>query len=305
MPLFTVILITSLPYITSLIKRKSINHNKPVNSLVSIVQFTIIFILLVCTIFIYRHKEYLLSYSVGINSNNVITLQLNTDILKHYNELTSEFKSHSQIMDVTYASNEPNNVEYKISNKNGKETKFGIWIVDNNFMSFFNIKSLEGEEFNGKTSSRNYSTIVNQKAFEKYNLELHQPIPSLWSKCKLSGVCENFNYESLHSDIEPLCLIYQRNYCNVAYIKYTGQPSSVLEYLQKSVNKFNPELPFQYHFLKDTFLNYYKDEIYLLNLLSLFCVVAIFITIIGLLGLTNVLIQKESKRNWYSKSQRS
>ncbi|WP_044212892.1 ABC transporter permease, partial [Saccharicrinis fermentans] len=123
----------------------------------------------------------------------------------------------------------------------------------------------------------------------------HKPIPSLWSKCKLTGVCENFNYESLHSDIEPLCLICQRDYCNVAYVKYIGQPSSVLEHLQKSVTKFNPELPFQYHFLKDTFLNYYKEEIYLLNLLSLFCVVAIFITIIGLLGLTNVLIQKRVK----------
>jgi putative ABC transport system permease protein len=291
--LFTSTLITFLPY--SLSGMKSVHYNKSFNSVISTIQFVIIFVLLVCTAFIYKHKEYLLSYSVGISNDNIITLQLNTDVLKKYNEITSEFKSHSQIIDITYASNEPNDVEYKVSKENGKQIKYGIWIVDNNFMSFFNIKSLDGKALDGNTLISSYNTIVNKKAFDKYNLELHKPIPTLWGKCKLSGVCENFNYESLHGDIKPLCLIYKREYCNVAYIKYVGNPGPVLDHLQKSIKRFVPELSFQYKFLEDTFSDYYKDEIYLLNMLSVFCIIAILVTIIGLLGLTNLIIQNRIK----------
>ena len=261
------------------------------------VQYSISIILIICSLFIYKQKDFLLKFNTGLTSKQIISLNLNTEISKNLNTFKHEINSHNQIIDVTFASNDITHIETNLVLINEREVKYGLWMVDNNFLDFFNIKIVNGSNFTYNYETQKYKCILNHSAVNQYKPldKIGEVIPGLWRNSELLGVCKDFNYASLHNKIEPLCFILNRDYCNTAYIKFKRNPEIIIKYLRNTTNKLYPNIPFKYSFLDDTFKNLYQAENSLLKLITTICIIAIFISSIGFHALVVANSQKRIK----------
>jgi len=86
------------------------------------------------------------------------------------------------------------------------------------------------------------------------------------------------------------------NYYNTAYVKFKAGSDlrSGMEHVRESLEKFDSEYPFVVRFYDEVLQHTYEKELKIGSLITLFSLVAIFISIVGVFGL--VVFESEYKR---------
>ena len=119
---------------------------------------------------------------------------------------------------------------------------------------------------------------------------------------KILGVTKDFHYKSNHHTIGPL-VMYQ-NIENIhkivafrnAYIRTHSQNiSHTIKEIEAIVKKLEPEFPAQVHFLEAAIERLYRGEVRFEKLITAFTILAIFISCLGLFGLSTYLAQRRTK----------
>ena len=101
------------------------------------------------------------------------------------------------------------------------------------------------------------------------------------------GIVDDFHFHSLREPIKPLCLQTGQRYTQYLSIKInTGDLPGTLTALGKKWEKTVPNRPFSYFFLNEDFNSQYKSEERFGTLFLYFSALALFITSLGLLGLS-------------------
>ena len=106
-------------------------------------------------------------------------------------------------------------------------------------------------------------------------------------KRKIVGVMKDFNIESLHTKIAPVCFTFMPgNYPGYLCIRLNGNNiQGTIKAVEKLWNDFSNRQPFQYSFFAEEFNKQYETEIKAGRIFILFSVLAIFIACLGLIGL--------------------
>jgi len=114
---------------------------------------------------------------------------------------------------------------------------------------------------------------------------------------KVVGVVKDFNFHSLHRDIEPLYLYFNPNERNY-YLSVKLAGGTIKENLKNIENtfaSFSNKYTFDYTFFDELFNKAYQEEIRMEKLLNVCAILAIFISCMGLLGLALYTIEKRTK----------
>ncbi len=115
---------------------------------------------------------------------------------------------------------------------------------------------------------------------------------------KIIGVMKDFNIESMHKAITPVCftVLYRGGGDQYAAVRLTGKdvPSTIRSIGQVWQN-FTTKQPFQYDFFSDTWDHLYTSEIKTGKIFIIFSVLAIFIACLGLLGLITYITNKRTR----------
>ncbi|MCU4156528.1 ABC transporter permease [Carboxylicivirga sp. A043] len=260
-------------------------------------QFVASLVLIISSIVIYQQKQFLLNYDTGIVSNNVISFPLSGKIKSNLESFTSELENSAHITDVTYAAHGPSNTMMGWGRTiDGEQASFYVWPVAENFLSFFEVKVLNGRDYSTNLLDDN-KFIFNQAAIDKYSWEhkLNKKFPTFEGEADLIGFCENFHYASLHHTVDPMCFWLNRKRCNMAFVKYSGSLPVVLEHIESCFKAISPSHMFDYGFVDDTYQAYYKSEMRLFKLISFFSFIALLITAIGITGLVTIITQRHVK----------
>jgi putative ABC transport system permease protein len=110
------------------------------------------------------------------------------------------------------------------------------------------------------------------------------------------GVVKDFHYSSMKEKIAPSIFWFAPQYLNRIYIKTTAlDAQKVISAAGKQFKQYNGEFPFDYSFLDDIFDNIYKTEERQGTLFTYFSAIAIFISCLGLLGLTAYTAQVRTR----------
>jgi putative ABC transport system permease protein len=108
------------------------------------------------------------------------------------------------------------------------------------------------------------------------------------------GVVKDFNFKSLHTKIEPLIMGLEA--CNNFYFRMKPDKiTPTLKFIEKTYNSFNNPNPLNFHFLDDDFDNLYRTEQRMGKVFGLFTFLAIFISCLGLIGLSSYMIERRTK----------
>lgn len=262
------------------------------------VQFITAFVLIMSSWFMYLQNGYLRHADVGYDRDQIILSSINPHIVKSKNAFTNQLKSFAEIADVTYAASALSTAD----NYNGWSTQFNgekimfQWIpVDPSFIDVMNINISEGRGFR-EDDQKTGKYIFNEKAKNEFGLTLNALVDST----EIIGFIPDIQYTTFHTISAPMAFYVspKNDYSQYAYIKVkTGSDMrSAMEHIKSVARNYENGQPLQIRFYDDIFNQVYEKEQNLTLLISLFSVIAIIISITGVLGLVffeNEYRQKE------------
>ena len=298
-------------YMTSLdpvktIKGRVVNgrSGKIFENILTIIQFVISIALIIFIGIVYRQINYMRTKKLGYNKENILYITLrNREVSKKYLLLEEMFKNIPSVKDVAAGSAVPGygfTSNGYIPEGSDKPLMFNALEADYNFIPTLGIQLKEGRNF-----SRQYPTdekdacLINETLVRQ--LRWKAPVGKIIERNgvnnKVIGVIHDYFGASLHQQIQPL-IITMRPYRGFYYlfVRIDGKNiTSTLNQMQKEWKKMAGFLPFDYHFLDDTFDELYRDDIRFGIIFLIFTVIAIFIAGIGLFSLTLFSTQTKTK----------
>jgi len=114
-------------------------------------------------------------------------------------------------------------------------------------------------------------------------------------KGQIVGVTKDFHFESLHQDMVPLAMAMSPDGYGWWSVRTSGDIRTTLNHLESVWKARFPNNPFQYEFLDDRFGALYEREQTQQILFGIFAGIAIFISCLGLLGLSMYMAELRMK----------
>ncbi|MGZ8538143.1 MAG: ABC transporter permease, partial [Flavisolibacter sp.] len=169
--------------------------------------------------------------------------------------------------------------------------------VDKNFIEFFKTPMKEGMGFENVAPGAP-SYILNETAVRKMGLKdpVGQSIKFHNEPGTVIGVVSDFNYESLHKDLEPALIQYNPNETGIIYA--TVLPSDakkVISDIEKIWKEYEPNLPMEYKFLDEQLATQYDKENRAKTLFDAFSIITLLISCLGLFGLATHSAERRVK----------
>ncbi|MGH7600957.1 MAG: ABC transporter permease, partial [bacterium] len=115
-------------------------------------------------------------------------------------------------------------------------------------------------------------------------------------KGPILGVIKNFNFTSLHREVEPLVMIYDPK--QILSITIRIRPEEVagtLTSLEQTWNRLSPAWPFEYFFLDESLDALYRADEKVGQIFGSFAALAVSIACLGLLGLAAFTAERRTK----------
>lgn len=272
-------------------------------------QFIASFALIIGSLFMYLQNRYTHTASLGYDKEALIVSDLSWNSKKSCTVLENQLKTHPEIAEVTFTQH-PFAMEGDVYMNWGREYKdkdisFNVLCVSPSFPDVVGLKPKEGRNFReGDQQMKFGAFLINEKMQKEYGIQVGDMIDSM----QVVGVVPDYIYGSMRRSITPTALmVYGKQ-----MIEWNGgSPENTYAYMyvktQKGVNlddalhivrgeleKVDPDYPFDVRFFDDVLNQLYKNEQRLTTLITLFSLLAVFISVVGVFGL--VVFDSESRR---------
>jgi putative ABC transport system permease protein len=121
-------------------------------------------------------------------------------------------------------------------------------------------------------------------------------IPELFQEGEVIGVVPDFHYTNLHSEEKPLVIAPRKmfNYCFLISID-PNQRSRAITAIALTWKEINPEFPFQYEYITDSYQKIYAAEYTETKVLSLFAIISVILSSLGIFSLASFSIERRVK----------
>ncbi|MEM6830354.1 MAG: ABC transporter permease, partial [Bacteroidota bacterium] len=174
--------------------------------------------------------------------------------------------------------------------------------IDFEFEKSLGIKTLRGRSFSKQFSKDSIEAImINEKLAEMIGLEnpIGKRVAFTNSEYEIIGIFKNFHFKSLHHEIGPLALKIWLGPPRNLMIRYQTQNigQTLRDFSIAWQEVFTEEaFPFDYRFLDEQLQAMYEKEAEFAKLLKVFTVLAIFLALLGLFGVSSINIQQKIKQ---------
>jgi len=280
-------------------------------------QFGVSIVMIICTIVIGQQMHYLQTKDLGYNKDQVIIVPTNKGRKEGFalaQLYKNELQKHSEVLNVSTAAYSFAETPWAtLGFKDDKNIyrSFRFNQVDPYFVDAMKIKMVQGRSFQpNNTVDFNNSAIVNEALVKEFGLK--DPVGKKFGSYTqtIIGVMKDFNYESLHTAVQPLVLALNgdtmfRQSSDVSFaispqprISVRLKPGNVsdqINMLKKAWKKVAPNQDFEYHFLDETLAASYKQEQKMSVIVQLASMLSIFIACMGLFGLATLTVTRRTK----------
>lgn len=169
------------------------------------------------------------------------------------------------------------------------EIDFVLRRVDENLIQTLNIDMVAGEGFTDKLGSPESYLVLNEEAVGLMGIK--DPIGKkiqLWGEDKtILGVMKNFHTASVMQPISPVVFRYAPKNLDLAMVRiHPGSEVKTIESIKQVYTSYNPGFNFNFAFQDQSVSAQYLTEKRILSLSKYFAFLAIFISCLGLFGLS-------------------
>ncbi|HEV7347738.1 ABC transporter permease [Telluribacter sp.] len=269
-----------------------------------VVQFMLSVLLIVGTLVVYRQMDYIQTKNLGYDRENLIYLSAEGELVGKYETFKQELLARPGIQSVTYMNGTPTerygstgNVQWPGKDPNAS-IEFMFSTVDYDFTKTLKVK-VTGRDFSKEFGQDSTNFLINETAARRigYDDPLGKPL-TMWGKPgTIVGVIEDYHTGSLHQQIEPMIarLDPDPDRKNILVRTGPGQTKEALASLEALTRQLNPEFPFSYRFADEAYQHLYRTETVLGSLANYFAFLAIFISCLGLLGLSAFMAEQRTR----------
>ena len=272
-------------------------------------QFTVSIVLIICAIFVHQQRSFMMEHDLGFNQEYLLQSHVTWDLANNRETVESRLKSDAAIKDIAWGDGPfvANNrhMAWNRPFKDG-DVSWQVYPVSWNFLRFMGIDIVEGRDFTpADEQSENGVYIINETAQKTYGITTEDEIKGHKDgMAEIAGVCKDFNFSPLREKIEPFAFyVYGKDPwspCMRLFIRTEAgvDTQALMERSIKTLNDLDPTLgdgfsvwmrPFE-----QAIENQYKKEQNLSKLVTLFTILAIVISLMGVFGL--VMFETEHRR---------
>ena len=281
------------------------SRNNFIRILVTI-QFTIAIFFIIATLLFIKQLNYIHNKDLGLDDKNVLVIPTglwigNGGSNKPFKE---ELRRNPLILSASASTYAPIGAGFResiiISKDGGTDTlQVNYYFVDEDFAKTYKIEVIKGQffqmDYDGYWSKlANYPVVINQTAEKLFGFA--DPIGQRIGQNVIVGVVKDFHFRSLHFPIEPLILSFNPEEINTMNVRIAkGNTKESLAYISDTYKKFLNGREFSYKFFDDLLSETYKDETQLRNLILSFALLAILISVLGILGMVVFSTDRRTK----------
>jgi putative ABC transport system permease protein len=278
-----------------------------------VVQFVISLFLIITTAVILQQMNYIRNKDLGFDRDHVLVLPVDHNMLNRYYALKTAIKALPGVRNVSGSYNLPVSADWgdglTTTTDHGK-VNFSITAIpaDLNYVATLDMQLIAGSDFTAadlpdnnfaKDSTQpNYRYILNETAVKKIGWTPQQALGKVIEGRRgiVKGVVKDFNFASIHNPIGPLMLFADTSLIRNMLIKVSGQqlPAEIAA-IQATWRRYNPDHPFDYHFLDDDYNHLYTAEQRTASVFTLFSTLAILLAFLGLFGLAAITTIQRTK----------
>jgi putative ABC transport system permease protein len=274
-----------------------------------VLQFAISIILIVGTIVIYQQIDFMKNTDLGFDKEDVVLAFLpfsNPEAKEKYPVLKTEFLKYKNIVDVTGVYTVPGiNSQYnttvrKIGGEEADSVSIQALPADFGFVKSLGLEIVSGRDFSEEYSlDSQESVILNEAAVRMLGYD--NPIGEklvLFGKRDVSviGVVKDFHVKSMHDKISPMLIYIDPKFYLLMATKIKPEDSeATLAYMGEVWKTVLDEPEFNYRYLKDAYDGFYAAEEKTGKLISIFTMLALFISCLGLFGLAAFMTNRKVK----------
>ena len=284
---------------------KSMGGNLILRNGLVVVQFVVSIILLAGTAVVYRQLTFIKDMNLGFDKSNLLYMPMAGEMWNKQQALKAALKQNPFTANYTVTNDLPTNltsgaVDVQWEGKDPKsQIVFPTLFVDEGFINVFQMTMLSGRSFSVdfKADTNNY--ILNEKAVQVMGMNVSNAVGKplrLWgANGTIIGVVKDFNFKPVQQSIEPLIIGLNR-WGGIAVVRtQPGKTEATIKALGKISADLNPAYPFSYGFLDQDLANLYKGEQRMGRLFNVFAILAIFISCMGLYGLSAFMAEQRTK----------
>ena len=270
-------------------------------------QFSVSIILMIGTIVIYRQVQHAQSRPIGYDRNGLIRINMNTpDLNGKYDVLQRELLASGGAAGFAQSSSATteNNYYDDRFEWEGKDPKlakmsFALTAVTYDFGKTVGWEFLKGRDFSRSFATDSTGIILNEAAVKYMRLAdpVGQTVKFNGKNFTVVGVISDMITESPYKPVQQTIFFMYPQIGPVITIRLNPQmnPSEAISRIQPVFRKLNPSGVFEYKFVDEEYGRKFAAEQRIGVLSTVFAILAIFISCLGIFGLASFVAEQRIK----------
>lgn len=275
-----------------------------------IFQFSISIILIAGTMVVYNQMQFIRNKQLGFDKEEVMIVNRANALEDQASAFKQQLKNISFVRSVSGASAVPGGFYFgfQFQEENTPEVvTTRAMSVDDNYVETLGLQMVTGRDFS-ESFNDSLNVLVNEAVVRLLGVAAEEAVGMRFttdnvgnqlSTFTIAGVVGDYNYQSLHTAIEPLVILSTEGGFSfepvIAVRLEPGNASKAVQELEAMWKEFAPGEPFLFSFLDTELDQLYQSEQRSSTIFSLFTALAIIIASVGLLGLAAYTAYQRTK----------
>jgi hypothetical protein len=297
----------------SLLQTKSNNFGSAsLRKLLVIVQFVVTITMLICTVIIHQQLKFIQQKDVGYNRSHVVRIQPNLyqgswdQNVERFAVFEKELSKVPEFESFAVSSGSPIHIRSTNSGNfewDGMPEDFEAVVstlsADERLKEVFDFKMKRGRWFEEGRELDKKGIILNEAAIQAFQIDepvIGRSISWRGNEGSIIGIVKDFHFKSMRTSIDPLLISYKNGWesCVLARISNTNVQRAIKQ-AEQSFTQVFPNQPFEYTFLDEAYDKMHHSEKKMSSMFKIFASLLIFISCLGLFGLTTFAVERRTK----------
>ena len=237
---------------------------------------------------------------LGFDQQNIVTIDDIKNLGTHVDAFEQYLSTLAGVSLTAKHTGEPGNESSKTvtgfkSEGMQEPVTINTYPIDDQMIPLMGFHLLEGRNFDRKLASDTGAVIFNEAA-----VKLFGKAAAVGSKLEqggtVVGVVENYHWQSMREKIAPSAFVIgKRPYLQLSLKIDNGKAGEVITQMAQKWKELAPDEPIRYHFLDENFGAILAKEKLFERAVGFFTVLAIFVSCLGLYGLSAYTTEQRNK----------
>lgn len=267
-------------------------------------QFVVSVLLLIGTMVIYKQLNFIKDKNLGFDKSNLIYIPTEGELWGKMEALRTSLSQNVLTSDFSFVSDLPTNlttgdfdIHWEGKDPN-QQVLFPSINADENFLNLFQMELLEGRDFT-KNSFEHNDYLINETAANIMGMDINNVVGKRLNfrgrEGTIIGVIKDFNFKPLQYAIEPMVVQHRKRGAFTVIRTAPKSTESTIAALKTIYGDLNPTYPMAYNFVDASLDAQYKGEQQMGSIFNVFALLAIFISCLGLYGLSAFTAEQRFK----------